>query len=232
MKKYSRNKNTVHLISHLYLKYLYMIFFLYISILNEAKMKLIKSAVLFLLSQAVFSQSDEKLLIQNFYECCESGNSKAYEYVNAGIKLFDSKQYSRSLKNFSKALKKDPDYCDTWYLVGYCHQKIGYYDKCIEACDESLNINAENPSALLIKANTLFLMNDTSAAIELFKEAKNIIPDEIDAYYGLALMLHLKGKNEDSASILMEMESNNVSTNDFRDNRKIKNLKKKLNLPE
>jgi tetratricopeptide (TPR) repeat protein len=195
-------------------------------------MKLLKFTILLLLSQAVFSQNEDKLLIQNFYECCEAGDSKAYESVKAGKELFGAKQYYRSLKKFSKALKKDPDYCDVWYLVGYCHQRIGYYDKSIEACDQSLKINQDNPSALLIKANTLFLMNDTLTAIELFRKVKEIIPDKIDAYYGLALMLHLKGKNEDAASTLLEMEKNNVETKDFRDNRKIKNLKKKLNLLE
>ncbi len=195
-------------------------------------MKLIKFTILFLLSQAVYSQNEDKILIQNFYEYCEAGNSKAYESVKAGKELLDTKQYYRSLKKFSKALKKDPDYCDAWYLVGYCHQRIGYYEKSIEACDQSLNIYPDNPSALLIKANSLFLMNDTSTAVELFKKTKDIIPDKIDAYYGLALMFHLKGKNEDAARILLEMGKNNVITKDFRDNRKIKNLKKKLNLVE
>lgn len=196
-------------------------------------MKLMKFTILLLLSQTVLSQSsDGRILIQNFYEICKSGNEKAYESVKAGKELFNTKQYYRSLKKFSKALKKDPDYCDAWYLVGYCHQRIGYYDKSIEACDQSLEINPDNPSALLIKANTLFLMNDTSTAIELFKKAKKIIPDKIDAYYGLALMLHLKGKNEDAVPLLLEMDKNNVKTKDFRDNRKIKNLKKKLDLPE
>ena len=191
-------------------------------------MKLLITFALLLASQIAFSQNDDdEVLIQNFYETCKAANYSAYTAANTGIQLFDTKQYSRSLKNFEKALEKDPSYCDAWYLIAHCNQKTGDYQKAIEACNKSLELNPTNPSALIIKANTLFMMKDTVSAIDLFKKAKEILPDKIDGYYGLALMLYVSGKIEEAFQVLVEMDQNGVKTIDVRDNKKIRNLKKK-----
>jgi tetratricopeptide (TPR) repeat protein len=192
-------------------------------------MKTFTVLILLIVSQIAYSQNDDdKILIQNYYESCKSKNYSAFSAVNTGIQLFDTRQYSRSLKNFEKALEKDPNCCDAWYLIGYCYQKTGDFQKSIDACDKSLDINPNNLSALVIKANTIFLMNDTLTAIELFRKAKEINTNKIDAYYGLALMLHLTGKNNDASLILSEMDSKDVKTINVRDNKKIKDLKKKV----
>ncbi len=189
------------------------------------------SVLLFLLliSHLAYSQNDDdKVLIQNYYETCKAKNYSAYNAVNTGIQLFDTRQYSRSLKNFEKALEKDPNYCDAWYLIGYCYQKTGDYQKSLEACDKSLTINPNNSSALVIKANTLFLMKDTLKAIELFGKAKEINPDKIDGYYGLALLLHLAGRNTEAKLVLQDLDKRNIKTINVRDNRKLKTLHKDL----
>lgn len=190
------------------------------------KMKPFTFLLLLFISQLAMSQNDDDpILIQNFYMSCKSKNYSAYSAVNTGIQLFDTKQYSRSLKNFEKAIERDPACCDAWYLIGYCHQKNSDYQKAIEACDKSLSINEENPSALIIKANTHFLMKDTAQATVLFRKAKEIIPDKIDGYYGLALMLHLTGKDNDAKTVLAELEKSGAKTSKIRDNKKINELK-------
>ena len=191
-------------------------------------MRLIIILVFLFASQIVFSQNDDdEILIQNFYEACKAVNYSAYSVANNGIQLFDTKQYSRSLKNFEKALEKDPKYCDAWYLIAHCYHKTGDYPKAIEACNKSLELNPTNPSALIIKANTLFLMKDTISAIDVFRKAKEVLPDKIDGYYGLALMLYLSKQIDEASKVLVEMEQKGVQTLDVRDNKKIKDLKKK-----
>ena len=195
-------------------------------------MKIIKSTLMILLLATTisgFSQNDDdKILIQNFYQSCKSDNYGAFNAVNKGIQLFDTKQYSRSMNSFEKALLKDDKYCDAWYLIGYCYQKTGDLDKAIESCDKALEIETNNASALIVKANTLFMKGDTLSAIDLFKKAKELIPDKIDAYYGLALMLHYSGENKQALQILNEMDSNGAKTPKVRDNKKIKNLRVQL----
>jgi tetratricopeptide (TPR) repeat protein len=195
-------------------------------------MKIIKNSLTFLLlftAISGFSQNDDdEILIQNFYQSCKSDNYGAFNAVNKGIQLFDTKQYARSMNSFEKALLKDNKYCDAWYLIGYCYQKTGNLDKAIESCDKALEIEPNNASALIVKANTLFMKGDTLTAIDLFKKAKELIPDKIDAYYGLALMLHYSGDNNQALQILNEMDSNGAKTPKVRDNKKIKNLKTQL----
>lgn len=196
--------------------------------LKTIKLGLSLISILTFITITGFSQNDDdKILIQNFYQSCKSDNYGAFNAVNKGIQLFDTKQYARSMKSFETALSKDDNYCDAWYLIGYCYQKTGDLDKAIEACDKALAIESNNASALIVKANTMFMKGDTLTAIELFTEAKELIPDKIDAYYGLALMLHYKGDNEKAMQILNEMDKNGAKTPNVRDNKKIKSLRKK-----
>lgn len=193
--------------------------------MNRFKLTLIVALTAF--TFVGFSQNDDdRILIQNFYQRCKSESFAAYNAVNKGIQLFDTKQYARSMKSFEKALELDDKYCDAWYLIGYCYQRTGELDKAIEACDKALGIEPENASALNVKANTLFMKGDTMSAIDLFTKAKALLPDKIDAYYGLALLLHYKGDNTKALQILNEMETKGAKTLNVRDNKKIKNLKK------
>ena len=192
-------------------------------------MKELALIILIILPQVTFCQNDDdKLLIQNFYESCKAQNYSVFTSVNKGIQLLDTKQYSRSLNNFEKALIKDSNYCDPWYLIGHCYQKTGDFKGSVIACDKSLEINPNNPSALVIKANSLFLMQDTLTAITFYKKAKEISPDKVDGYYGLALMFYLMEQKESASNILLEMDKNNVKTVKFRDNKKIKELRKQV----
>jgi tetratricopeptide (TPR) repeat protein len=196
---------------------------------KKIKFKLTLIIALTLLTIKGFSQNDDdKILIQNFYKSCKSESYGAFNAVNKGIQLFDTKQYSRSMISFENALEKDDKYCDAWYLIGYCYQKTGELEKAIEACDKALIIEPKNASAIIVKANTMFMKGDTLTAIDLFTQAKGLIPDKIDAYYGLALMLHYKGDNVKALQFLNEMETNGAKTPNVRDNKKIKNLKNEI----
>jgi len=193
------------------------------------KIKLALFVALASLKLTAFSQNDDdKVLIQNFYLSCKSQSYGAFNAVSTGIQLFDTKQYSRSLKSFEKALEKDPKYCDAWYLIGYCYQKTGELKKAIESCDKALEIEPKNASALIVKANTLFMQGDTLGAIDLFKAAKELIPDKIDAYYGLALMLHYSKQDTEARKVISEMDTNGAKTQKIRDNKKIKDLRKEI----
>ncbi len=192
--------------------------------------KLTIAIILFFLSITSFSQNDDdEELIQNFYYSCKSDSYGAFNNVNKGIQLFDTKQYNRSINNFSKALQKDNNYCDPYYLIGYCHQKMGNYEKALKYCDSTLLINPKSASAIIVKANTLYLLSDTSGAAELFEQVIDLIPDKIDGYYGQALMLHKLGQHNKAKDILTQLDTKNIKTPNIREKRKIKELKARLN---
>ncbi|NOS92153.1 MAG: tetratricopeptide repeat protein [Cyclobacteriaceae bacterium] len=181
--------------------------------------------ILFTCRVGICQNDDDKVLIQNFYETCKAKSYGAFLSVNKGVQLLDTKQYDRALNNFKKTLEKDSTCCDAWYLIGHCYQKRADYFKAIEACDKSLSINPDNPSALVIKANSLFLVKDTLTAMTLFQKTIDVAPDKIDGYYGLALMLYYDDQKKRAQQVLNEMDERNVTTVDIRDNKKIKNLR-------
>ena len=175
------------------------------------------------------SQNDDhEVLIQNFYTACKAETYGAFSNVNSGIQLFDTKQYSRSLKNFQKALKKDNKYCDAYYLIGYCYQKTNDLVRAIVYCDSALSIEPKNPSALIIKANTLFLKKDTATAAELFSRSIELLPEKVDGYYGYALMMYYLGNNEKARSTINVMDQKRVKTPNIREKKKIKALRAML----
>jgi tetratricopeptide (TPR) repeat protein len=168
---------------------------------------------------------DDNVLIQNFYEACKAKSYGAFLSINKGVQLLDTEQYDRALNNFKKTLEKDSTCCDAWYLIAHCYQKRADYTKAIEACDKSLSINPDNPSALVVKANSLFLTKDTLNAMTLFQKAIDVAPDKIDGYYGLALMLYYDGEKKRAQQVLKEMDEKNAKTVKIRDNKKIKYLR-------
>jgi tetratricopeptide (TPR) repeat protein len=189
-------------------------------------MKKLLFLILLILPRLAFSQYND--LVQNFYESCKAKNYSAFNYINTGIQLFDTRQYLRSINKFERALEKDSTCCDAWYLIGYSYQRIANFEKAIESCNRSLDINQNNMSALIIKANTLFLMKDTINAIAVFKKAMILDPNKIDAYYGLALILHLSGKDKEANGVFSEMERQGVKTKSLLDNSKVKQLRNSI----
>jgi tetratricopeptide (TPR) repeat protein len=136
-------------------------------------MKVLIFVILTVTCKIGLCQSDtNKILIQNFYESCKAKTYSAFLAFNKGVQLLDTKQYDRAFNSFEKTLEKDSTCCDAWFLIGFCHQQRGEYEKAIQACDKSLRLDPNNPSALVIKASTLFLMKkDTLTATNLFQKA-------------------------------------------------------------
>lgn len=192
-------------------------------------MKIILTLLLTLMAIITFGQPyTNDNYIQNFYVSCKTGSYGAFLDLQKGTEILETDQYNRALKSFKNALGKDSSCCDAYYMMAFCNQKQSNYQEAIVNCDKSIKLNEENPSAWVIKGTTLLLLNDTVNAGICFENAIKYAPDQIDGYYGSALVLLYQNRLREALAVIKEFENKPDAKAKFRDEKKLKQLKGKL----
>lgn len=152
--------------------------------LKNNKFKLSLIVALALLTIKGFSQNDDdKILIQNFYQSCKFESYRAFNDVNKGIQLYDTIQYSQSMKSSENAVEKVKKYYKAWkpklkelikdlffafvflfvyeilYKNAVAYRKSsslkGYYVICSQKGEPFINSPEGIPNCLLIKTKFL-----------------------------------------------------------------------------
>lgn len=192
-------------------------------------MKIKLTLILTLMATITFGQpytNDD--FIQNFYISCKAGTYGAFLALQKGTELLETGQFNRSIKSYNNALEKDSNCCDAYYMLAFCNQRQSNYQEAIENCDRSIKLNGNNPSAWTIKGTTLLLLKDTVNATGCFENAKKYAPNQIDGYYGLALILFYQNKHKDALELIEQFENNSNATALPRDKKKMKKLKERM----
>jgi Tfp pilus assembly protein PilF len=166
--------------------------------------------------------------VQNFYVTCKSDKFSAFQDIQVGVQLLDTKQYSRSINRFTKALTKDNSCTDPYYMLAFCYQRTGELSKAISYADSSIYYNSSSPSAWIIKGTTLLMQNDLVNAEICFKKTIESAPDKLDGYYGLALTYYIQKRQKESLEIISKFESLGIKPTVIRDGKKMNKLKELL----
>jgi tetratricopeptide (TPR) repeat protein len=195
---------------------------------NIPDKKIMKTGLTFILiailtnSLAQPATNDE--YVQNFYTTCKPGKFSAFQDIQVGVQLLDTKQYSRSIKRFTEALTKDKTCTDPYYMLAFCYQRTGKLNEAIAYADSSIMYNSSSPSAWIIKGTTLLMLNDTINSEICFKKAIESAPDKLDGYYGLALTYYTKKGLKESHAIITKFESLKIKPTVIRDGKKMNKL--------
>lgn len=193
---------------------------------TNATMKTILTIILIGVITNSFSQpatGDD--YVQNFYMTCKSDKYSVFQDIQVGIQLLDTKQYSRSINRFTKALTKDKTCTDPYYMLAFCYQRTGDLSKAISYADSSISHNPSSPSAWIIKGTTLLMQNDLVNAEICFKRTIESAPEKLDGYYGLALTYHNQKRYKESLEIISMFESLGIKPTVIRDGKKMNKLK-------
>jgi predicted Zn-dependent protease len=94
---------------------------------------------------------------------------------------------NQSLDNFHRALKFAPD--DNYILrdVGIAYFKNGQLAEATTYLRKALEIDKNNPDALLYLGKVYEATGNYTSAIEIYKELENKKPDEVEMHYNLAV---------------------------------------------
>lgn len=107
-------------------------------------------------------------------------NPFSFEGTN---KKYEQGNYTASLQEYSKLLKKNPDNPELNYNLGNTFYRLGQYDEAVDAYKKALNSHDENirKQSLYNSGNSLFRKNDLKGAIEYYDKALQIDKDYKEA---------------------------------------------------
>jgi len=106
---------------------------------------------------------------------------------SSGLFFLWSYDYEKALPYFEEAVKKDPNYADAYFYIGYCNRKLGRYTEAIEAYKQAIRIKPDYAEAHYNLGVAYDDLGRYTEAIEAFKQAIRIKPDDAEAHYNLGV---------------------------------------------
>ncbi|HYC87300.1 MAG TPA: tetratricopeptide repeat protein [Chryseosolibacter sp.] len=167
--------------------------------------------------------SDE--YVQNFYTSCKPAKYSAFQDLQVGFQLLDTKQYGRSIDRFARSLEKDSTCCDAFYMLAYCYQRQEQLSQAFEYCERALACDPQSASAWIVKGTTFLMSGDSVASEGCFRNAIKFAPTKLDGYYGLALSYYRQAKRKECLDVILESESAGAAAASPRDKKKMNKLK-------
>ena len=128
------------------------------------------------------------LVALGFLTAC---GSSAARYNNAGNTNYESQDYTEAVDDYIAAQRENPDLAEPYYNAGNAFQKQGNLESATmqtkQAIRQAEGDLAQNSYYNL--GNSYFLTEDWPSAIDAYKEALRLNPDDQDAKYNLELAL-------------------------------------------
>ena len=100
------------------------------------------------------------------------------------------KWFKKAVKDFTQAIKLDPNQATTYVNRSIAHIRLKDYSSAIEDCDRAIAINPNYPDAYNNRGRAYLGQNDLGRAIEEYCRAIALNPNDAHAYFnrGVALL--------------------------------------------
>ncbi|MCE1245429.1 MAG: tetratricopeptide repeat protein [Firmicutes bacterium] len=139
------------------------------------------------------------------------------DYLNAGIQLYDQKQWDKAEAQFSKAIENKDDFTEAHFYRGMCRINMGNNEKAKEDFEKVVQLESGNVEALVRLSEINILDKDYSKAIENLEKASKL-KDSVTIRNLMGIALYRQGKFEDAfkqyaAAQGMEPENVDVQSN-------------------
>lgn len=117
--------------------------------------------------------------------------SSAARYNNAGNQDYEARNYAEAVDDYVAAQREDPDLAEPYYNAGNAFHRRNNFESAAAQTQQAIRGSegelAQNSYYNL--GNTYFKVEDWPAAIEAYREALKLNPDDQDAKYNLELAL-------------------------------------------
>lgn len=127
-----------------------------------------------------------------------SSSEEANRYYEDGNKLFGKEDYKGALRDYSKAIKKDPSFIYAIDNIALTYRKLGDTKKAIKFYSKSLEVYPEGSFALQNIAFAYSVSNDLKSAIVCYQKLAFFYPDNPEGYFGMAKIYTMAGEYEEA----------------------------------
>lgn len=107
-----------------------------------------------------------------------------YHFLEASGEV-DKKQYKDAIKEYSEAIRAQPDFADAYANRGWCYLQLDLYEKAIMDLSEAIRQKPDSPEFYLTRADAYFDLKQYESAISDYTEVIRLKPDYAEAYCGL-----------------------------------------------
>lgn len=118
-------------------------------------------------------------------------------YINSEHKkaqeLLDEQKFEKSLIAFNKALKLNPNHPDILSHRGVLHLHMNQKKKCFDDLELSLRLDKDYSYRYAALAYAKDYFGDLDAAIELYKKAVQVDPEDAISHNNLGLLMEKRG---------------------------------------
>jgi tetratricopeptide (TPR) repeat protein len=124
--------------------------------------------------------------------------SLAGQLYSIGIRFLWIEDYEKALRYFLEAIKRNPDYGEAYFQIGYCNSKLGRYPEAIESYRQAIGIKQGDFGSynnLCVAYNHL---GRYSEAVVSCQKAIQLKPDFGEAYNNLAWSLNKLGRCQEA----------------------------------
>lgn len=138
------------------------------------------------------------LLIISLCSCATSKGSKEREL---GKKYYRQADYKNSIKYFSEAIKKNPDYWKLYYYRGLSYQNWGEIDRAIKDFSKVLKLISHKSTLAdiyVIRGTLFYQKTEYESSIADFDKAIELHPENKGAYYYRAISKEAVGDYQDA----------------------------------
>jgi Ca-activated chloride channel family protein len=126
--------------------------------------------------------------------CAPSAFATAYGKVNSGNRLFKKGEYGKAVEKYRDAQISDPSNEKINFNIGNAFHKAGEYERAQGEYEKALL--SKNPGiterALYNLGNNCVMLQKTDEAIEYYKKALDINPNDLNAKYNIEFLRLIK----------------------------------------
>lgn len=136
-------------------------------------------------------------------------------YNLLGILYADMSSYEDSIKNYSKALKLNPNYFEVFNNIGVVYTSLKKNNRAIEFFDKAIQINPLYAEAYNNKGNALKEKGEHHLAVECYEKSINLDPNYVDAITNLGIIWSVMNdfnKSETYFHRALALDPRNTST--------------------
>lgn len=121
-------------------------------------------------------------------------NEEALDFYHKAIEASKKEDWIEAIKNYEKAVKKDPSYTYAWDNLGICYRRVGEFDKAIDAYKKSLKIDPKGKMPLQNIPIAYIYKKEYTKAIDAYLDLDKVYPNDAEVYYGIGQVYydHLK----------------------------------------